>query len=127
VAAAPKLPKSFNTTASVKNQQCFKMSRLAIRTTFEPRLYYLPMYLLAQDGTLKKVSALVDTGCAKSAMSKATYLYLKQHATNLTLSTSNAKIETCDGTSHNIMGFVNVTITFDLYTIYLEKIKILWS
>jgi len=51
------------------------MSKIAIRKSFEPRLYYLSILLNATNAVLK-VNALIDTGCAKSAMSKLTYLKL---------------------------------------------------
>lgn len=87
------------------------MSTLAFRKSFEPRLYYLEI-ILTIDNYHYPVKALIDTGCAKSAMSKQTFETIKQMAQNFKLSHSSAKIQTCDGTSHTIMGFTTVTISF---------------
>lgn len=87
------------------------MSRLAMQHNFEPRLYYLNIILSTKDLSLP-IKALVDTGCAKSAMSKISFLKLQQSNSNLIIQRSTAKIQTCDGTSHAIMGFINLTIEF---------------
>jgi len=87
------------------------MSKLALGHTFEPRLYYLLITLNATNAKLD-VRALVDTGCAKSAMSKSTFLKLRSQNPSLEVFNSSAKIQTCDGTSHAITGFVKLTISF---------------
>jgi len=108
----PKLNPDYdtNTTAGVHNN-VFKISKLAIRTTFEPRLYYLDIILDKSKANFP-TQALIDTGCAKSAMSYLTFEKLHKLNSNLRISNSKAKIETCDGTSHPIIGFVTIDISF---------------
>ena len=106
------------------------MSKIAIRKSFEPRLYYLTILLNATNAVLK-VNALIDTGCAKSAMSKLTYLKLLSQNKNLQLTQSKARIQTCDGTNHTIMGFVKLIIQFqntsfqldDQYIMVIEQLS----
>ena len=95
------------------------MSKIAIRKSFEPRLYYLSILLNATNAVLK-VNALIDTGCAKSAMSKLTYLKLLSQNKDLPLTQSKARIQTCDGTNHTIMGFLQLTIKFQNTSFQLE-------
>ena len=95
------------------------MSRMAIRKSFEPRLYYLTILLNATNAVLK-VNALIDTGCAKSAMSKITFLKLSSQNKDLKLTQSKARIQTCDGTNHTIMGFLKLTIQFPNTSFQLE-------
>jgi hypothetical protein len=87
------------------------MSKIAVRKSFEPKLYYLTIVLTSEKATYK-VNALVDTGCAKSAMSKLTYLKLHNQDSNLQPQQSSIKIQTCDGTNHSIMGFVQLNLQF---------------
>ena len=77
---------------------------------FEPRLYYINIILSIKD-TFIPVTALIDTGCAKSAMSKLTFNKLNPN-NSLIIHNSTAKIQTCDGTSHAITGFITINISF---------------
>jgi hypothetical protein len=72
-----------------------------------------------------EVVALIDTGCAKSAMSLKTFNKLQQLNKLLRLENSRAKIETCDGTNHQISGIVNVDLAFVNRKLLLEKQQIL--
>jgi hypothetical protein len=113
VVAAPKpLLGLTDTSASVPiNTSIIKMSKIAVRKSFEPKLYYLTIVLTSEKATYK-VNALVDTGCAKSAMSKLTYLKLHNQDSTLQPQQSSIKIQTCDGTNHSIMGFIQLNLQF---------------
>jgi hypothetical protein len=100
------------------------MSRLAMGQGFEPRLYYINI-ILSLENTFIPVSALIDTGCAKSAMSKQTFTKLNQ-SNSLPIQQSTAKIQTCDGTSHAITGFIAINISFPdtLFQLKAQQIMI---
>ena len=102
----------------------FKMSKLAFRTTFEPRLYYLQI-LISNATNFYSVRALIDTGCAKSAMSNNCFQALKRISPKLKIAESNAKIQTCDGTNHNIVGFVTINISFPNATFRLVEQQVM--
>ena len=91
---------------------------------FEPRLYYINTILSIKDIFIP-VSALIDTGCAKSAMSKLTFNKLNPN-NSILIQDSTAKIQTCDGTSHAITGFITVNISFPdtLFQLKAQQIMI---
>ncbi len=100
------------------------MSTIAFRTNFTPKLYYLNILLKHNEHKIP-IKALIDTGCAKSAMSYKTFLMIKQISNQFELSQSNAKIQTCDGTSHKIMGFADLNISFPNSTFELNNQQVM--
>jgi len=91
--------------------------------SFEPRLYYLNIIINTTTNSLP-VKALIDTGCAKSAMSKNVFQRLNQ-SNDIPIFNSTAKIQTCDGTNHAIMGFIDVIISFTDTPFTLDSQKIM--
>jgi transposase InsO family protein len=59
-------------------------------------------------------------------MSKLCYLKLKNQNPDIKPASSNVKIQTCDGTNHSIMGFVNLTLVFpqSQFTLHSQHIMI---
>ena len=101
-----------DTAASVStNDLPIKLSSIAIRKAFEPRLYYVTIILEAENARLK-VNTLIDTGCAKSAMSKIAFMKLYNQNSNLKIISSKQRIQTCDGTNHTITGFIKLSLLF---------------
>ena len=89
------------------NHQIFKLSKVATRSTFQPKLHFLDVYILhAHKDT--HTTALIDSGCAKTAMSKNFYdkLPYKPHLQQKT----SIQIQTCDGTTHGINGTTTITM-----------------
>jgi len=59
------------------------------------------------------VKALVDSGCAKSAISQKFFKQIMNFDQSIPLTSSNVHIQTCDGTTHSVNGTVNLTFSFD--------------
>jgi len=89
------------------NYQIFKLSKVATRSTFQPKLHFLDVYILHENNSTH-TTALIDSGCAKTAMSKNFYNKLP-HKPNLQQNTS-INIQTCDGTTHGINGTTTITM-----------------
>jgi len=56
------------------------------------------------------IKALVDSGCAKTAISTKLYEKLIK-VSNIPIKESKVKIQTCDGTTHQIKGLAEITFT----------------
>jgi len=103
----------FSGTMATSNDLVFHMSKLAIRTSFEPKLQFLKTFIHIRNGHIVNTNALVDSGCAKTAMSSKLYDKICSLDSSHTLTTQNIKIQTVDGTKHNIKGTALFTISFD--------------
>ena len=88
------------------------MSKLAVRLTFKPQLQYLSVKIFNGDQTLT-VKALVDSGCAQTAMSTKLFKLLSGQNKHIHLRKCNAQIQTCDGTTHGIDGISNTKLALD--------------
>ena len=73
-----------------------------------PKLHYLVLSLLVGKDNNIHVKALIDTGCAKTAISRTLYDKLSDQTKHTMKSNQNIKIQTCDGTQHNILGTVEI-------------------
>jgi len=74
-----------------------------------PKLHYLTVKI-SGFGKQFTTQALVDTGCAKTAMSTKFFETINQHNNFSIAPNQNVKIQTCDGTNHPVSGTTNVTI-----------------
>jgi hypothetical protein len=91
------------------NYQLFKLSKVATRSTFQPKLHFLDIFITHAHKEIQ-TKALIDSGCAKTAMSMNFYNKLPYKPT---LQKKNSiHIQTCDGTTHGINGttLINLTI-----------------
>jgi len=100
-------------TMATKRDHTIHMSKLAIRTSFEPKLQFLKTFIHINNGLTVNTQALVDSGCAKTAMSTTLFNKICELNSSIKLTQQNIKIQTVDGTKHNIKGTVHLTITFD--------------
>ena len=73
-----------------------------------PKLHYLVLSLLVGKNNNIHVKALIDTGCAKTAISQTLYEKLSEQTKHTMKTNQNIKIQTCDGTQHNILGTVEI-------------------
>ena len=74
-----------------------------------PKLHYLTVKISGFGKTFT-TQALVDTWCAKTAMSN-NFFGIINHINNFVIAPSlNVKIQTCDGTNHSITGTTHITI-----------------
>ena len=90
--------------------QIIKMSKLATGLVFRPQLQYLPIKI-HNNGNNTILKALIDSGCAQTAMSSKLYKKLKIKDPSLNVRQCNAKIQTCDGTTHGIEGLLKIELT----------------
>jgi hypothetical protein len=100
-----------------------------------PRLLYLPIEVSPEKPTptrdspyhpFLKINALIDTGCAKTSMSKACYDKLTETlGQQLPLTKANVSITTCIGTSTQIHGITTVKLTLDMNTKYTLKTTVI--
>ncbi|MEY2832904.1 MAG: gag-polyprotein putative aspartyl protease, partial [Cyanobacteriota bacterium] len=86
------------------------MSKLATRLIFQPQLQYLPV-IINDKNDQTMVKALVDSGCAQTAISSKLYKNLLKINPALQLRKCNARIQTCDGTTHGIDGIALLNLT----------------
>jgi len=99
----------------------YKLSKIATRPLFQPQLLFLPITIL-MGPKVKEIKALVDSGCAKTAMSANLFNILKALDPTILIRQSRVKIQTCDGTTHGIKGLA--TINFLIGRQKLIKINI---
>lgn len=103
----------------------YKLSRLATRLVFQPKLQYLQTTIYLPNKNVVKVKSLVDSGCAKTAMSKALYLKINQLDPHVKLNSTKAQIQTCDGTTHGVEGIITLKVSIDKKTHIIFTINIL--
>ncbi len=92
-----------------QNNIVYKLSVLATRINFQPQLNFLNAHIFLNNKIIS-FKALIDTGCARTALSTKAFQKVSKTDTGLQLSQSNINIQTCDGTTHKIAGIVNLDI-----------------
>ena len=102
--------------------QIFKLSKVATRQTFQPKLHFLDIYIYHKDKEIH-TKALIDSGCAKTAMSKNFYNKLP-YKPNLQQKTS-IHIQTCDGTTHGINGTTIIQMTIGTQKALKVKMEVM--
>jgi len=85
----------------------YKLSKVATRSTLQPKLHFLDVYIHFSS-TKVHTKALIDSGCAKTAISQRLY---NSFPTKPHKKLKQISIQTCDGTTHGIDGIIDITIT----------------
>jgi len=78
-----------------------------------------------RNGLIVNTQALVDSGCAKTAMSSKLFEKILSLDSSNKLTPQNIKIQTVDGTKHNIKGTIQTTLSFEEDKIIPLNIEIL--
>jgi len=60
----------------------YKLSRMATRTVFQPQLKFVNVTIILNDKSFE-VKALMDSGCAKTAISYKLFQNLQKHCPSL--------------------------------------------
>jgi len=97
------------------------LSKIATRSSFEPQLKFVNITMILTNDANYQVKALVDSGCAKTAMSYKLFKTLLEIDHSLVITTSNVKIQTCDGTVRKTEGFLQISIFLDKLSKYHSK------
>ena len=85
---------------------------MATRASFQPKLQFL-MITIHLTNSQYSIKALVDSGCAKTAISLKTFQKLQSLDTDLQVKQSEVRIQTCDGSTHKVDGTALLTFSFD--------------
>ena len=89
----------------------FYITKTAIRTiNTSPQLHYLDINITNTKHIMTPTKALVDTGCAKTAISSQFFDAIKTHYDYVIEKQPHINIQTCDGTNHSIHGTVDIDI-----------------
>ena len=89
----------------------FKITRLSYKIDNAPKLHYLDVFILDNNNwEVASTKALIDTGCAKTAISSQFYDYINRINLIPIVSKPSVNIQTCDGTTHPVAGTVDINL-----------------
>ena len=89
----------------------FKITRLSYKIDNAPKLHYLDVFILDNNNwEVASTKALIDTGCAKTAISSQFYDYINKINLIPIVSKPSVNIQTCDGTTHPVAGTVDINL-----------------
>jgi len=92
------------------SEKIYAISNMAIRKLqCIPKLHFLTITIITNNGPII-TKALIDTGCAKTAISSSLYHEINAKEPTELSENPNIRIQACDGSKHNIAGTTNIKI-----------------
>jgi len=89
----------------------FKITRLSYKIDNAPKLHYLDVFILDNNNwEVASTKALIDTGCAKTAISSEFHDHINKINLTPIVSKPSVNIQTCDGTTHPVAGTVDINL-----------------
>ena len=89
----------------------YPITRLDYKIDNAPKLHYLDVFILDKNNwEIISSKALIDTGCAKTAISKEFYDNINRNIYTPIVKAPSINIQTCDGTTHPIEGTTDIRI-----------------